>query len=289
MGKKRFSERMGITQPPTVQVDSMTDELKNSLWNFLVGRLGRPPEATWMHNGGRGPWVDLANKSAEGFFKVRVDRVATYGAEAANALRCRFDQMEWHRVYEFMEYFCENFLTHEEARNQARGAINAILEHEASGYRFVQGEVVPITNTAEIAAINEAAEEADRAGHGAAREHIRRALHLIAVSSVPDHHNSIKEAISAVESVCKVITGDGSGTLDSALKKLGESAKLHGALKDAFLKLYGYTSDEGGIRHANLGEADVGFDEAKFMVVSCSAFVHYLICKAEAAGLLGDG
>ncbi len=41
------------------------------------------------------------------------------------------------------------------------------------------------------------------------------------------------------------------------------------------LKLYGYSSDEDGIRHAILEEKEIGFDEAKFMLVACSGFVNY--------------
>ena len=53
--------------------------------------------------------------------------------------------------------------------------------------------------------------------------------------------------------------------------------KLHPALKQAFLKLYAYTSDANGIRHANgIGEGNSSFIEAKYMLVSCSAFINYL-------------
>ena len=53
--------------------------------------------------------------------------------------------------------------------------------------------------------------------------------------------------------------------------------KIHPAMKGAFEKLYGYTSDANGIRHANgLGEGDSTFEEAKYMLISCSAFVNYL-------------
>jgi hypothetical protein len=61
---------------------------------------------------------------------------------------------------------------------------------------------------------------------------------------------------------------------------------LHGALRSAFEKLYGYTSDESGIRHAILEDPAVGFEEAKYMIVACSAFANYLAAKAEKAGLL---
>ena len=65
------------------------------------------------------------------------------------------------------------------------------------------------------------------------------------------------------------------------MKKLEDcGTKLHPALKQGFLKIYGYTSDEGGVRHAEgMFVSDVTFEEAKFMLVSCSAFVNFLISE----------
>ena len=54
---------------------------------------------------------------------------------------------------------------------------------------------------------------------------------------------------------------------------------IHPSLKEAFNKLYGYTSNAKGIRHAgNLGGKDSTFEEAKFMLVSSCAFINYLKC-----------
>ena len=87
-------------------------------------------------------------------------------------------------------------------------------------------------------------------------------------------------------SIVKQLTGEEGGGLDKALAKLEEKIKFHGAFKSGLLSLYGYTSDEHGIRHAILEERNVGFDEAKFMLVSCSALVNFLISKAGSCGLL---
>ena len=55
---------------------------------------------------------------------------------------------------------------------------------------------------------------------------------------------------------------------------------IHGSLKSAILALYGYASDEGGIRHAEREtESTVTFEEAKFMMVTCSAIVNYLVAE----------
>jgi hypothetical protein len=100
-----------------------------------------------------------------------------------------------------------------------------------------------------------------------------------------DYRNSIKEAISAVESFCKIVTNNDKAELGDALKEIESQVKLHAALKAAFTKLYGYTSNADGIRHALMDEPNVGFEDAKFMLVSCSAFINYLIAKSYKAGI----
>ena len=60
---------------------------------------------------------------------------------------------------------------------------------------------------------------------------------------------------------------------------------MHPALKQAFANLYGYTSDEEGIRHALLEEAvsRSGQDEAVFMLGACASFASYLARKGQVA------
>ena len=124
-------------------------------------------------------------------------------------------------------------------------------------------------------------------GHGF-RTHLKTALHLLGKRPAPDYRNAVKESISAVESVAKQLSKNESQGLAGALDELGKRGPIHGALKSAFLKLYGYTSDADGIRHAILDEPNVDFDEAKYMVVACSAFVNYLVTKANTAKLASD-
>jgi hypothetical protein len=54
-------------------------------------------------------------------------------------------------------------------------------------------------------------------------------------------------------------------------------------MREAMTKLYGYTSDEGGIRHAMIEESKIDDAEAKFMIVACSAFVN--LCVQRSSGL----
>ena len=175
---------------------------------------------------------------------------------------------------------------HDTSNEQFLKLANAILERELSGFRFVAGVLTPITTPAEVEAIEEAAGATASKGFQGAHVHLTNALLHLGKKPDPDYRNSIKESISAVESVAKLISGEEAGGLEKALTKLSDATGIHSALKSGFLKLYGYTSNEDGIRHAILEESDVGFIEAKYMLVACSAFVSYLISKADSGRML---
>ena len=93
-----------------------------------------------------------------------------------------------------------------------------------------------------------------------------------------DYQNSIKESISAIEALARIVLNKPSATLGA----LVEQINIHPAFKKATKELYGWTSDEGGIRHAENGkELKIDEKEARYMLVQCSALVNYIISKNE--------
>ncbi len=65
-----------------------------------------------------------------------------------------------------------------------------------------------------------------------------------------------------------------------ALKAL--KTDLHPALREAFMRLYGYTGDESGIRHElTEGGREIDVADARYMLIACSAFVNYLRSKSQ--------
>jgi hypothetical protein len=278
---RKFSERLGFNETPRLlQTEGMSDELRNSLWNFIVS----------MFDNKSGEWQSAASWVAQFFRKVPVDDLPGYDKRCQEWIKTYFFGIEWYEVYDFIEFIAASY--HNIVRfgpyNQGKIHLicNQLFERELSGYRFISGVLAPITNPAETAEISAAIDITSRTGLDGAHAHIHTALHLLSQRPTPDYRNSIKEAISAVESVAKVLGSENAQGLTGALTELSKKTNIHGALQSGFIKLYGYASDEDGIRHAILDESSVGFDEAKYMIVSCSAFVNYLIAKAEAAGLL---
>ncbi len=118
-------------------------------------------------------------------------------------------------------------------------------------------------------------------GYLGAETHLREAGTQI---NAGEWAESVRESIHAVESVARVLDPQDTNTLDDALKSLEKQIRIHPALKGAFSRLYGYTSDETGIRHSLLEDdtSPVGRDEAVFMLGACASFVTYLLSKRRA-------
>jgi soluble cytochrome b562 len=194
-------------------------------------------------------------------------------------VRKYFFECEWFEVYDFLEFVANNH--DDEGRT---GPLifrsNVSLESEMSAYRFVDKCITQITSQVEIEAI----EEAISTPLKAVSTHLETSLGLLSDKKAPDYRNSIKESISAVEAMCKLISKKDKGTLAEALKSI-KTIEIHPALKKAFDSMYGYTSDEDGVRHSVMEESDLKFEDAKFMLVSCSAFVNYLTSKANGEGI----
>lgn len=154
---------------------------------------------------------------------------------------------------------------------------NTLFEREYIGYRFLGDIISPISDESEVGAINSALSNP----YASVKMHLTKANQLLADREKPDYENSIKESISAVEALCEIITGikGKDATLGSLLKKIENSGvEIHGSMKSAFEKLYGFTCDANGIRHAgDIGGPESTFEEAKFMLVACSAFINYLM------------
>ncbi len=290
-----FSQRKGIKVKNVLQVDSMDNELRTRLWNNLtVFYWDRVREDTPSITGyGNRPCARLSsdiNKEMNilirrlwhNCLKWPIDALEDDWSDAHQEVRKHFFNCEWYDVYDFIEFIANNHLPSSSTlHSEFMDACNSVLEQESSAYRFVGGKIAEIISEEEIAEIEEALQTPIKA----VNIHIETALDLLADRKSPDYRNSIKESISAVEAICKLIAKDPKATLGNALKGIESKVGLHPAFKNALDNLYGYASNEQGIRHSLLDEPNLDSEDARFMLVSCSAFVNYLISKSSKAGI----
>jgi hypothetical protein len=272
----KFSERLGFkTVREQLQIESIDIELKNSLWSIylevFLKKLRNWSHEPYLTRYGQALWLH--------FFKLPIDTLRVYDGrvdeeDIFGTLRKYFfaSERKWYEIYDLLE-FSADF-----ASDEFIQLTNSVLNREKSAYRFIDKQMVPITSKVEVEAVEDAINATDK--YKPVTTHLDSALKLLSARQNPDYRNSIKESISAVESMCKIFTNNPKATLGDTLAQLEKRGQLHPALKKAFSSLYGYTSDSGGIRHA-LTEDDrsIKFDEAKFMLVTCSSFINFLISE----------
>ncbi len=283
-----FSERKGLKKPKTkIQVDSIDDELRNGLWDIVTVYYFHKIKEKFLR---AEPNIEsLLEGVWHNVFKRPIDTIDPWGGEVYSEIREYFFACTWSQVYDFVEFLPNMYRDDSDPENELgqkfMDSCNSVLKREVSAYRFVGGKITEITSKEEISVIEEGL---DLSGVLAVvRGHLKRALDLFSDRKSPDYRNSIKESISAVEAICRLVSNNKNATLGVALDLIEKQAKvnLHPALKGAFDKLYGYTSTAGGIRHGTiLDESEVDFEIAKFMLVTCSAFVNYLVSKSSKAG-----
>ena len=289
------SKRMWIEQEPLLQQDDVTDKLKTKLYNFFIEQLDYFLDIKdWRIDIDD----DLYSKDIFNIFSINIQKwredkqkyithcnnwedpsyfIPDYLTEFKNSKLN--ERTKWYIVYDDIEKICCLLFKEECSYFYPKKfeEINSILKEENSAYLLSDyGFIIPITNKEELETVN----EATTSPYAPVNEHIQKAISLFKKEPA-DYANSIKESISAVEALCQIIIDDEKATLGKAIKKLKEKGvMIPPALEEAFNKLYGYTSNEGGIRHAlSEGDTQPTFDDAKYMLVSCSAFVNYLISK----------
>lgn len=277
----KFSQRQGLaTVKFEVQRDSIDKPLRNKLWSGIkLAFFDIMDETTYR----RAQHSSIIQRLWIHFFERPVDEAPGRWDGVEQFVRSWFFSAEWYEIFDLLE-FLFGVLDHEEGKTFSM-LTNSFLEQELSAFRIVDGLATEITSDTEVEAVEKALEDAD--GLSSVRAHLREALRKFSDRKSPDYRNSIKESISAVESLCQRITANQSATLGQALKHLEDAGvALHPALREAWSCLYGWTNDDGGIRHALSDDtAQPTSAQAKYMLVSCSAFVSFLIEQAAEAGV----
>lgn len=196
---------------------------------------------------------------------------------------------EYHKVITFIEYM----LRHSKCPKDLYVSLLRAFDETPIAYfvETIEGlpTVLPRISREAGEATRQAIEALQETNMDGAAAHLRQAAEHLNAGQFAD---SIADSIHAVGSVARLIAPGDSNTLSKALASLEKAGLLkHPALKEAFDKLYGYTSDEQGIRHELLDKSapDVGRDEAVFMFGACASFAAYLANKHRHMQGGGDG
>lgn len=277
--KENFSIRNGYSATPPILLDDLSSSCKNRLWNKFYDLL---------------PDYDVECFSLANIINSILDCIGEEKLSAPTSwnngmkkIKVYWDKT-WHNAIDVLEYFLSYAYSNaSDLENDGKyysSQFNSVLEEEHSGYRFLNGMAVAVSNEMELSSLKEAI----NSDYTSVNIAITKAINFYSVSPA-DYENAIKEAISAIEAMCNCITGN-SQTLGQALKELdNHGCKIHSSISEGFKKLYGYASDAGGIRHGKKEFCAASEEDAKYMIITCSAFINYLKVKLAKSDITSKG
>lgn len=219
----RFSQKIGKTSVrENIQIESIDTRLENRLWNTILS----------------GFFDKISNSSSYGeasdrakvcliiwkeFFGERADEIPKNtrgGIDVPDVVdfikKWFFVQALWYEKYDLIE-----FLAIIDAGALHVGFIedcNNALKKEMAGYRIVDKCIVQITSEEEIVEVEQALDISSK--WTPVNTHLKTAIEFFSNRENPDYRNSVKEAISSVESLCVIITRDKKATLGQALGEI---------------------------------------------------------------------
>lgn len=260
-----FSERHGYRKIwDRLFWEDLSDDFKKDIWDILN-----------LHQRNYKKLTDFLCKIWNKFYDESTPKFNLWSRSTFyEKIKLKFLSLESDKIYDFMEAFLMYFVS-EKDKNKIITELNRTFKQKHYPYRIISDRVTPIITIIEIKEIEKALNIPDR--YQPVREHLSKALDKWADIKTPDYENSIKESICAVESLVEILQGK-KGTLGDLIENLN----IHPAMKKGFKKLYGWSSDDSGIRHGEYGESfPCGEGEARYMLMTCSAFINYVIAKCE--------
>lgn len=280
-----FSERNGFTPPRTiVQLNELDDATRIRIWNVVRVMVVQQfnDHGLWREEEGflDNLWIN--------FMQLPVDeRPVT--SSAWMILKGNLTGAPFPRVMDLLEAVVStlpSFVEQAGLRDLEAALtrlLNETFEQYLVGYRFVGERIMQIDSSEEVAAIEGALTNAKPLG--AAHQHLSQALAHLVDRKDPDYRNVVKESVQAVESAAITLTGK--SKFSDAVRVLPDvGLPSHRALLSSWEKMYGWASDEDGIRHG--GEQIVVVDQAlaKYVFGISASFVAYLVEKARQADKL---
>lgn len=279
--KKYFDKTYGLEK---IQRDDINEELSMAIWNwmflyFFKVLKNESKQLSEFQEFFHVIWAESLNKD--------IYDIPTAPKSMVLNIRHLYNRLDWKRKYRLIEYVLEYYPFYDVSiiyngvvnlHKQSVIALNEILSHHNSAFRFVDSRITEITSKIELEAIKEAIDNGVFPG---TETHLKKSIKHLSDLENPDYGNSVKESILAVESACRHITGKNDlGKALALLKK--RNVHINHNLEEAFKKLYHYRGDEAGVAHSLLSDTEkIKKEDAKFMLITCSAFINYLKVKKD--------
>ena len=269
-----FQERNGLVQPPTqLRSDELTTEIRSKLWAIVYDWLIE--NSTWSQAGN----LLSSKQAAHPFLKdwhvmglhLPADEFSKRLPNHSVRLKETFYDPNFYPLFDFLEFT----LAHREFAAGRKAKIAKSFEECLSAWRVKGNHIVPVGSEEEATTVAAALTEIDTQGTPGTKAHLRKAAEQLSKGQWAD---SVRESVSAVEAAARAF--DQKKTLGEIVGSLAKKGvPIHPALAKSMGALYGYTSDQPGLRHSLtvFGEAAVDEHEALLIYGASVSFSQYLI------------
>ena len=276
-----FSQVHGLAEMPTQLVHKqLSRELRAHLWRVIYPSMLSCRTVKVQRYVLTGRWMTLLIDYHVEVNHAFVDDVTNGFEKNIEFVKELIQKGPYNKIFDFLQFFLRKAYLFDDLRED----IEYVLIDCRSAYRLVDGDtIVPLGSEQEMATVVKAFSDLQATEFNGARAHLKSAAHALTSGNFSD---SIRESIHAVDGVARSLAPS-ARDLAPALSALRDKGYIHPAMRDGFAKLYGYTSDEKGVRHALIEDANskVTETDAIYMLGSCAAFVSYLIGKSREFGI----
>lgn len=280
--EKTFSERNGLGDGhEETNLGELSQKLRMDFWNKVYNEFEKSEEFDYF---------DLSEMILKDCFTNFFGKEAVkYSAKGSLSLiRNTILSGEVHNVFDLIEHLLEKFDQNSSLNDKQKTGFFPFLwytketfERFPSAYMLIHDGnrhiFTPQGHPEEDESLKQAFQNTE--DFPGARNHLAEGILKLREGKYCD---SIRESIHSLESLGKLVSGKKGATLPKALNEMKRDGFVPKLILDSLDKLYAYTSNEPGLRHAKINEnSSVKYSEAHFMIVTCSAYLNYIIAKYE--------
>lgn len=283
----RFSARLAASKGSRALI--LEDAPRKTRVGFIKGILGEFVGSQSNGYGVRKSSLDTQDTHAAFIALIR-DESDPWDYDNNNswtALTEHLKGADWPEFYDFVELVGRLLIDKDHASafdeteffKSYSTKVNALFQEDGIGWTL--NEIGELTRQIPrlAAARAKEAESALRDRFEPARVHYQKATSYLFQHPI-DEANSIKEIVSAVESVAKVVAPK-TATLGDAIKVLRRDARFSPHMLDALEKVYAYSNATPQVRHGHAKAGRPRLPEAELAHAIGVAFILYIIATAR--------
>jgi AbiJ N-terminal domain 4 len=264
----KFSQRIGKEPIENdIQVDVVSEDLRVGIWNvfyrFLIKDSWALPHATY--------YDEYLDDIWEYFLKKPLDERSEYRVLVAQ-MKKWIISCEWNQVFDFIEFMIS--ILPPAVVPPFILSNNKVLMQERSAYRIIDRMIMPLTDATEMSEVKEAFRNVSKRGRlSDVQNHLAAALAQLGQRTGSNYELAVFEVHNAVNMLAEYVVGEEEATIEQLLDEVAKSIELSDSFIKGAIELFGKNN-------LNMFEGmnrEIILPEAKFAVVSGSAFINYIL------------